>query len=146
MSFERATDHAGVEVLRSAECLDLLATQAIGRLGFAEQGQVTILPVRYMMDEGHVVFRSAVGAKLDAAVRWQSVAFEVDDWDPRDRTGWSVLVHGIANEVLNADRLKALAERGLDEWVRGSQPMVWIEVRPMEITGRRIPTPLPPIG
>lgn len=146
MSLERATDHAGVEVLRTAECLDLLATQAIGRLGFNEQGQVTILPVRYMMDEGHVVFRSAVGAKLDAAVRWQSVAFEVDAWDPRDRTGWSVLVHGIANEVMNPDRQTALSERGLDEWVKGPHPMAWIEVRPIEVTGRRIPSPLPPIG
>lgn len=146
MTSDKPTDHAGTEVLRTAECLNLLESKPIGRLGFVEQGQVTILPVRYMMDDGHVVFRSAVGAKLDAAVRWQSVAFEVDDWDQRDRTGWSVLVHGIANEVLNPERLAALGARGLDQWVSGRQPMVWIEVRPMEITGRRIPPPLPPVG
>ncbi len=146
MSNEKATDHAGVEVLSKAECLNLLATRPIGRLGFVEQGQVTILPVRFLMDDGQVVFRSAVGAKLDAAVRWQSVAFEVDNWDPRDRTGWSVLIHGIANEVLNPHRLAALGARGLDEWVSGAHPMLWIEVRPIEITGRRIPSPLPPIG
>lgn len=146
MNTEKPLDHAGVEVLRTNECLALLETQPIGRLGFVEDGQVTILPVRYMMDSGHVVFRSAVGAKLDAAVRWQSVAFEVDGWDPRDGTGWSVLVHGITNEVVNPDRQAALTERGLDEWVRGPHPMAWIEVRPVEITGRRIPPPLAPIG
>ena len=146
MSNNKAVDHAGTEVLSKAECLALLATQPIGRLGFVEQGEVTILPVRFMMDEGQVVFRSAVGAKLDAALRWQAVAFEVDGWDSRDRTGWSVLVHGIANEVMNPERLVTLGERGLDEWVSGPQPMIWIEVRPIEITGRRIPTPLPPIG
>ncbi len=146
MKGDKPTDHAGVEVLTKAECLSLLATQPIGRLGFVEHGEVTILPVRYMMDAGQVVFRSAVGAKLDAALRWQAVAFEIDGWDSRDRTGWSVLVHGIVNEVLNPDRQAALAKRGLDEWVSGRHPMTWIEVRPIEITGRRIPSPLPPIG
>jgi nitroimidazol reductase NimA-like FMN-containing flavoprotein (pyridoxamine 5'-phosphate oxidase superfamily) len=146
VSDQKATDHAGTEVLRSSECLALLETKPIGRLGFIEQGLVTVLPVRYMMDAGHVVFRSAIGAKLDAAVRWQSVAFEVDDWDPRDRTGWSVLVHGVANEVIDTDRKKALEARGLDEWVSHGVPKAWIEIRPIEITGRRIPAPPAPIG
>jgi nitroimidazol reductase NimA-like FMN-containing flavoprotein (pyridoxamine 5'-phosphate oxidase superfamily) len=139
-------DHAGVEVLTAAECRSLLESQPVGRLGFVENGQVSILPVRYMVESGHVVFRSAVGAKLDAALRWQAVAFEVDWWDSRDRTGWSVLIHGVANEVINADRLEDLERRGLDEWVRGGRPMSWIEIRPIEITGRRLPTPAAPIG
>jgi nitroimidazol reductase NimA-like FMN-containing flavoprotein (pyridoxamine 5'-phosphate oxidase superfamily) len=140
------TDHAGTEVLRTSECLSLLESRPIGRLGFVEAGQVSILPVRYMMDSGQVVFRSSVGAKLDAAVRWQSVAFEVDDWDPRDRTGWSVLIHGVANEVIDEARREALNARNLDEWVINDRPKAWIEIRPNEITGRRILPPLPPIG
>jgi nitroimidazol reductase NimA-like FMN-containing flavoprotein (pyridoxamine 5'-phosphate oxidase superfamily) len=126
--------------------MSLLETQPVGRVGFMDGGQISILPVRYMVDSGNVIFRSAVGAKLDAAVRWQMVAFEVDGWDPRNRTGWSVLVHGVANEVTNPDRLQELERRGLDEWVKGAHPKVWIEIRPNEISGRRLPTPLPPIG
>lgn len=139
MTGKRPTDHAGVEVLDRSECLALLAEQPIGRLGFVENGEVTILPVRYATYEGNVVFRSSVGAKLEAAVRWQAVAFEIDGWNPEKRAGWSVLVHGTANEVTDPEREAKLNGLGLELWVEGPRPMHWVEVRPHEITGRRIP-------
>ena len=139
MNGKALVDHAGVEILGKAECLELLASQPIGRLGFAEEGDVTILPVRYAMYEGNVVFRSAVGAKLEAAVRWQAVAFEIDGWDAERKSGWSVLVHGTANEVTDPEREAKLAELGLEMWVGSAHPTHWVEVRPHEITGRRIP-------
>jgi uncharacterized protein len=139
VNVERPIDHAGVEVLDKSECLALLAEQPIGRLGFVEDGEVTILPVRYVMHEGNVVFRSAVGAKLDAAVHWRAAAFEVDGWDQAQRSGWSVLVHGTVNEVTDPQREAKLNELGLELWVQGPRPTHWLEIRPHEITGRRIP-------
>ena len=135
---DRPVDHAGVEILSHAECLRLLFGQQIGRVGFVEDGELTILPVRYLLHDGQVVFRSAVGAKLDAAVRQAAVAFEVDSWVEQQRTGWSVLVHGTAHEVDDVAAEQALEQLGLDAWVQSPQPTHWIEIRPLEITGRTV--------
>jgi nitroimidazol reductase NimA-like FMN-containing flavoprotein (pyridoxamine 5'-phosphate oxidase superfamily) len=137
---ERPTDHAGVEILDFSECLRLLFARRIGRVGFVEDGELTILPVRYLLHDGKVVFRSAVGAKLDAAVRQAAVAFEVDNWDEEQRTGWSVLVHGTAHHVTDSSEEKALEQLGLESWVQSPQATQWIAIHPQEITGRTVPT------
>lgn len=137
---ERPVDHAGVEILEFAECLRLLSGRPIGRVAFVDAGELTVLPVRYLMHEGSVVFRSAVGAKLDAAVSQAAVAFEVDSWDEEQRTGWSVLVRGTAHQVSDPAREETLDQLGLESWVQSPQPTTWIEIRPLEITGRTVPT------
>jgi nitroimidazol reductase NimA-like FMN-containing flavoprotein (pyridoxamine 5'-phosphate oxidase superfamily) len=136
---DRPLDHAGVQILSYQECLQLLGVHLIGRIGFVDGGEMQILPVRYVWHEGRIAFRSAVGAKLDAAIRETPVAFEVDGWDEPARSGWSVLVHGTAAEVRDAEREGALDGLGLEVWVGGSLPMHWIDIQPLEITGRRIP-------
>lgn len=74
---DRSLDHASVEILGHAECLRLLFGRRIGRVAFVEDGELTTLPVRYLLHDGKIVFRSAVGAKRDAAVRQTVVAFEL---------------------------------------------------------------------
>lgn len=59
-------DRNGLEVLGPDECLDLLASQAVGRLAYTHVGGPTILPVSYVVSHGGVAFRSASGSKLDA--------------------------------------------------------------------------------
>lgn len=137
---ERPLDHAGVEILSHAECLRLLFGQRIGRVAFVEDGELTVLLVRYLLHDGKVVFRSAVGAKLDAAVRQAAVAFEVDSWIEEQRTGWSVLVHGTAHHVEDPADEETLEQLGLDTWVQSPQDTHWIEISPLEITGRTVPT------
>lgn len=132
------TDHAGVEILTYPECLELLGSHRIGRVGFVDGGELQILPVRYVWSEGRVAFRSAVGAKLDAAVRQAAVSFQVDSWSEQGRSGWSVLVHGVAHDVTEPDRERTLEGAGLEVWVRGSFPTRWIEIQPLEVSGRRI--------
>ncbi len=58
-----------------------------------------ILPVRYALMGETVVFRTAPGSKLAAAMRRSVVAFEADRCDPCGNWGWSVLVQGVASEV-----------------------------------------------
>ncbi|HEX2405001.1 MAG TPA: pyridoxamine 5'-phosphate oxidase family protein [Acidimicrobiia bacterium] len=136
---DRPTDHAGMEVLGHAECLRLLWSHQVGRIAFIDAGEPQILPVHYRLHDGRVVFRSAVGAKLDAAMRQAPVAFEVDGVDEERGAGWSVVVHGTAAEVDNEDESAALDSLGVETWLQGSQPLRWIQIRPTEITGRRLP-------
>ncbi|HUO46732.1 MAG TPA: pyridoxamine 5'-phosphate oxidase family protein [Acidimicrobiia bacterium] len=135
----RPHDHAGMEVLGHAECLRLLWSHAIGRIGFVDQGDPQILPVQYRLHDNRIVFQSAVGAKLDAAIFRTPVVFEIDGSDETKASGWSVVVHGTARQVEGEDELAALETLGMQPWVQGSQPMHWIEIVPNEITGRRIP-------
>ena len=51
-----------------------------------------ILPVNDFVFDHGVLFRTAAGTKLDAAVRGIVVAFEADAYDPGGRAGWSVLL------------------------------------------------------
>ena len=65
--------------LSRARCFDLLATLAVGRVGVSVRALPAILPVAYAVAGDRVVFRSAPGAKLDAAVHRSVVAFETDN-------------------------------------------------------------------
>ena len=97
----------GIEVLDYAECMRLLASKQAGRIGFAIWGGPEILPVNYVLDGDAVVFATGAGSNLSAVVR-STVVFEVDDTDERTRSGWSVVVHGLAQEVTRADeRIRA---------------------------------------
>ena len=75
------------------------------------QALPVILPVRYAVIGETVVFRTAPGTKLTAAMRRSVVAFEADRGDPCGAWGWSVLVQGVASEV--TDPALQAAARGL---------------------------------
>lgn len=136
---DQPRDHAGMEVLDAHECRELLAANQIGRIAFQESGEVMIFPVTYCVDSSRVCFRSAVGAKLDAALEHTSVAFEIDGWDETVMSGWSVMVKGRLAEVGGAERIASLEQRGAASWLETDRPMRWVEVVAEEISGRRLP-------
>jgi nitroimidazol reductase NimA-like FMN-containing flavoprotein (pyridoxamine 5'-phosphate oxidase superfamily) len=79
-------------VLDPLMCHTLLATQRVGRL-VTLAPVTTVVPVNYVVDDDVVVFRTTV--ESDAARRvGQDVLFEVDVFDERTRSGWSVVVTG----------------------------------------------------
>jgi nitroimidazol reductase NimA-like FMN-containing flavoprotein (pyridoxamine 5'-phosphate oxidase superfamily) len=87
-----------LQELSHEACLELLATQEIGRLGVNAEHYPMIFPVNYALDQATVVFRTRPGTKLSATGH-ANVTFEVDQIDPVRRTGWSVLVCGSAEEL-----------------------------------------------
>jgi nitroimidazol reductase NimA-like FMN-containing flavoprotein (pyridoxamine 5'-phosphate oxidase superfamily) len=131
-------DRNGLEVLGASECLDLLASEPIGRLGFVSEGGPVILPVTYVVTHGGVAFRTAAGSKLDTAIMGRPVAFEVDGRDDERRIGWSVLVRGVAQLVEDADRIAELETRDLHPWSAHAEHGAWILVLAEEISGRRL--------
>ena len=91
---------SALQELSRARCLDLLASTTIGRVGVSVRALPAILPVSYAVVGERVIFCSAPGAKLEAAIHRQVVAFEADRYDPRGDWGWSVLVQGVASEII----------------------------------------------
>jgi uncharacterized protein len=129
----------GIQVIDRDECLQLLADQQVGRLAVVQAGRPHILPVNYVLDGEGVVFRTAAGTKLEATTR-APVAFEVDAIEPGTRSGWSVVVHGLAQEVTRLDRpdlQRRLAALPLDPWAPGDKPHL-VRIAPSSITGRRL--------
>jgi nitroimidazol reductase NimA-like FMN-containing flavoprotein (pyridoxamine 5'-phosphate oxidase superfamily) len=124
----------GLAVLDRPECETLLTTQRVGRVGLATP---MVLPVQYAMFEGDVVFRTAPGEKLIAAVLGRTVAFEVDDFDVTATTGWSVVVLGAAEEVTDREELARLQELDLHPWA-GELRDRFVRIRTDEVSGRRI--------
>jgi uncharacterized protein len=130
-------DHAGLEVLPFDSCLSLLAAVSVGRVGFAADGEIFVLPVNFVMDGQAVVFRTAAGSKLAGAEDKSEVAFEADNYDDITESGWSVLVRGPAEVVEDDAEIGRLDRLGLRPWAKGADRPFWIRIRPISVTGRR---------
>ncbi|WP_409331833.1 pyridoxamine 5'-phosphate oxidase family protein [Trujillonella humicola] len=137
---------ATMHVIPPDECYRLLATHEIGRLGLNAEHFPIIVPVNYALDGTTIVIRTQPGSKL-AAARHANVAFEVDEVDRRTRSGWSVLVRALAEEVGEEHRAELVARtRATDvrPWAPGEHGH-WLRLIPQEVSGRRIvPGELPP--
>jgi len=132
-------DHAGLEILDADTCDRLLRDQAIGRIGIVLGGDPLILPVNYAWVEGVVVIRSGAGSKLTAAAQRARASFQIDGLDPIYHGGWSVLVVGTLDEVVDPDSDPACATARLRPWARGGGPRDhWLRLTPDRVTGRRI--------
>ena len=138
MSDASPKDHRGLVVMTLEECERMLEVRTIGRVAFLAAGEPLILPVLFRFVHGMIVFRTAPGEKLDAVWQNAPAAFEVDGWDTPTRTGWSVLVRGRSETVHGEEEVAELESLGLDEWVPPVQPTTWVQIHPVEITGRRI--------
>ena len=139
-------DHAGLEALPLEVCLRLLESVPVGRFSLCTDGEVVTLPVNHVVDGQDVVFRTDRGSKLSAADRRDHVAFEADDYDPRTRTGWSVLVKGRAEVVREDAEIQRLSRLGLYPWVTAVDRPYWIRIRPISVTGRHTPLTTPRPG
>jgi nitroimidazol reductase NimA-like FMN-containing flavoprotein (pyridoxamine 5'-phosphate oxidase superfamily) len=125
-----------LDELTRDECFRVVASHSIGRIAVAPPDRSPyVVPVNYVLDLEMVVFRSDPGTKLDVAPQ-HPVSFQVDDFDPYHRTGWSVLLQGSAAEVPPPE----VSHLGLESWVGGAKAH-WIRVVPVVVTGRRIHLP-----
>jgi uncharacterized protein len=136
------TEPVRIQALGREECLQLLATQQVGRLGFVNDGHPDVLPVNYVLDGDAVVFATSPGTKLWAATR-TPVAFEVDSIDAPTRSGWSVVIHGLAQEITGLDPASVM-ERihglTLSPWP-GGERLNMVRLPAMSMSGRRVGNP-----
>jgi uncharacterized protein len=144
MATEHPTDRAGLEVLPFDECLRLLAAVPVGRVGLVADGEIVVLPVNHVVDGQDPVFLTARGSKLSAAEQQNVAAFEADHFDEQTRTGWSVLITGHAEVIYEEAEIQRLSRYGLHPWPRATEHPVWMRIRALSVTGRRIPAGLDP--
>jgi uncharacterized protein len=126
--------------LSREESLRLLAANRFGRLAVAmSDGSPVIRPVNYVFDEPSqsVVFRTSAGSKLHAVLQAAEAAFEIDGIDERSRTGWSVIIRGVAEQVSNPTDIHRLDALGMTPWAPGHKRH-WVRIRARTVTGRRI--------
>jgi nitroimidazol reductase NimA-like FMN-containing flavoprotein (pyridoxamine 5'-phosphate oxidase superfamily) len=130
------TDHLGITVLSSEECLELLGGETVGRLAVSIRDHPDIFPINYAVDRGAVVFRTAEGTKLAASVLGRGVAFEVDGFDAGAGVAWSVVVKGRAVEIERLHDVLDALELPLFPW-HAAPKHRFVRIEPLAITGRR---------
>ena len=125
-------------VLTQGECYELLRRATVGRIAYVIDGWPVVVPVNYLVDGDDIVVRTDPGTRLAAHARYTTqLGFEVDAPDMLFKSGWSVLAHGLAQEIVDEDELERLAARRLEPWARGPKS-VWIRIGLLQITGRRL--------
>jgi nitroimidazol reductase NimA-like FMN-containing flavoprotein (pyridoxamine 5'-phosphate oxidase superfamily) len=116
------------------ECWELAAGRPVGRLAWTgSHGRPVVIPVNFTVD-GHAV-HIRTSAYSEAARRCDDspVAFEVDTFDATERSGWSVLMRGVAH----VDLYEPIGPNDPEPWAGGTRRLR-LRVEVDEITGRRV--------
>jgi hypothetical protein len=135
-----------LEVLDERECRELLSSAVVGRLAFTEDAMPAIQPVSFIVVCDDVLIPSQPGSKVAVASRGAVVAFEVDEVDAVERTGWDVTVIGPARVVTDPEVTRCYDRRGIRLWVPGAEHC-YVAVRIALVRGRRLRAAAPaPLG
>jgi len=130
-------DRAGLEVLDTEQCLALLRRIELGRVAVCTAGFPAIFPVNFRLLDRSVVFRTGEGTKLNSAIWNAGVAFEADAVNSVFELGWSVMIVGRAEEIVDPTEIAETVQMGLRPWAPGSRSHV-IRIQGDSISGRRI--------
>jgi len=72
----------------------------VGRLAYSGRHGLAVLPVRYKLDQGSIVFRTPLDSPTDEDLRTgiqgaeYKVSFEIDEVGQDAREGWMVIIQG----------------------------------------------------
>jgi nitroimidazol reductase NimA-like FMN-containing flavoprotein (pyridoxamine 5'-phosphate oxidase superfamily) len=127
-----------VKELALEECLELLESGQVGRIGFTDPTGPVVLPVNYVVAGGCVLVLTSTNGSLARHAVTAPVAIEVDAVDEFTETGWSVLVRGHASVVEQQERLELHRNGDLPRpWVEGDRTLL-LKISPTRVTGRRL--------
>jgi hypothetical protein len=142
IAWKGGEDHATAEGVVGVDRSGLLVSASVGRIGYTEGSVPVIRLVNFSVREGTIVVWTVPGG-CGASVAGQTVAFEVDQVDPRSRSGWSVLAAGTAEAVTDVEELVAATDFPRRPWVAERNDQV-NRIRVDRISGLQLP-PLPAI-
>lgn len=121
--------------LTTNQCWEYIRQAPIGRLAVIADQHPEIFPINFVVDRGSVVFRTAEGTKLRAALEGAAVAFEVDGYDDRLGFAWSVVLKGSAAQLESIEEVLASEELPLFPWQAGEKNH-FMRIEPVETSGR----------
>jgi nitroimidazol reductase NimA-like FMN-containing flavoprotein (pyridoxamine 5'-phosphate oxidase superfamily) len=127
---------ASLEPLDRDEAIALLGARGVCRVVFTVDALPAVLPVNYAVDAADIVLSTSIGSRLAAAADGGVLAVQIDDLDSESRTGWSVVVTGVAEVLPDGEewrRLRGLLDRWLPE-----RDLVGIRLPMTVVTGRQI--------
>ena len=127
-------------VLDAPECRRLLSTASIGRIAFTEGAMPAIHPASFAVRGDDVLIPTGLGSKMAAGSRGAVVAFEVDDYDLVERTGWNVTVIGPSRLISVPSQVAALDALGVLPWAPATMHC-YIALHMAVVRGRRITPP-----
>lgn len=125
-----------IHALSHDRCRALLASVPLGRVAFVRDGQPVIRPVNFTVTADAVWLRSGRNSWADR-LGGQVVTFEADAYDPGARTGWSVIVTGVAGLVTDVATVAAQFGPGLRSWAPPPRDRL-LRIGFDRIDGRRI--------
>ncbi|MFE3056039.1 pyridoxamine 5'-phosphate oxidase family protein [Nocardia sp. NPDC059239] len=121
------------------ESMRLLASVPFGRVVFTRDALPAIRPVNHIVDGETLIVRTRLTSRLTSTVRADSdvvVAYEADDIDRVTRSGWSVVVTGLARTITAPD-LVARYDALVRPWVDGIMDTI-VAIEPTLVTGIRL--------
>lgn len=119
--------------LPAARAMSLLASCSFGRLVLSERALPAIRLVDHVVAGDVLIIRTS----LEAPIRPEAgivVAYQADDIDRQTRAGWSVVVVGLAELIVDADEILR-HEQVLASWSSGDIDQL-VRIRPHLITGQ----------
>ena len=125
-----------LEGMSRREAVDRLSTAVVGRMVFTSGALPAVVPVTFAVHDGAVVLRTAPSTRLAAAADGGVIAFEADEVDPVTRTGWSVVVTGVA-QVVDDPQQQAIIRSVVEPFAPGHHE-VYVRLPLTVVTGRRI--------
>ena len=133
-------EERSLETLSKQDAVALLSTIPVGRVVFTVGALPAIVPVAFAVHDGAVVMRTSAESRL-ARQPGGVLAFEIDDIDAETRTGWSVVVMGVATVVADPEQRAAID--GLVKMFAPGRKDVCIRLPLTVVTGRRISAAAP---
>lgn len=116
------------------DCLSRMASVPVGRVGLSLQAMPAVVPVTFILRDECVVFAVAPGSRLAQAAEDSVIAFEVDEFNPSSRTGWTVMGLGVARHA-SLDTPTATAP---GPWVAGEEGGRFLELEFDLLTGHEV--------
>lgn len=127
-----------VAELTPAECRDLLERDVVGRVAFMTPRGPRIVPVNYAVHDDALEIRTTAYSELGTYGAGERVAFEIDHLDREHHRGWSVVVLGACERVL--EETAAVFDQpadGPEPWIGGRRTML-LRLPLQEMSGRRV--------